>query len=598
MAFVYMELAATGLLLFDRLAYIYRGDVSELGYWMVRVSNFMVFFLTLAVVHSLNLFISDLLHEEVGVEKLPRRLIVAEVLASIGWFLIILSQFTGFYYVFDDQNRYQRGPGFLVCYIIPLLILGIHCSVVIQYYNRINPLMRLSLLLFTAIPIIASIIQVFSYGISLTNIATVGMSVVLYIFSIIEMNQTVERANRLEIEYLKEEKKNIQKLFEQTATAFATAINSKDQYTKGHSVRVADYSRRIAQIAGKDEKECEDIYYSALLHDVGKMGISDSIIKKDVGLTDEEYEILKEHPNIGGQILSPITDFPLLSVGAVYHHERYDGKGYPKGLKGEEIPEMARIISVADAYDAMTSKRSYRDPLPQSTVREELIKGSGTQLDPKFTNIMVNLIDQDVDYLMKEEDEDKNREKTDLSKLDQMHFDDYKEIVSDGLRLSSKITRIHFEVKPDKEFDAQTSIPTFILFDSYDGCVHKDDRSIRVLQYLEYAEIWVDGHVVSTAARNVKKTYSMMKDDKRLVTVGYDVIAVKYRDHVKVHVQSEQQDMDVVVALPDATKHAYLAITGEYCTIKDIRIENSEESIGEDYIGRIAEEISYIDRIE
>ncbi len=162
------------------------------------------------------------------------------------------------------------------------------------------------------------------------------------------------------------------------------------------------YSKEIAEAAGRSEDYCDEIYFSALLHDVGKIGIQDTIINKEGRLTDEEFSMIKQHPGMGKQILSSIEQAPNLRTGANFHHERYDGKGYPEGLKGEEIPEMARIIAVADAYDAMTSKRSYRDTLPQSVVREELVKGRGKQFDPEFADIMIRLVDADAGYTMRE----------------------------------------------------------------------------------------------------------------------------------------------------------------------------------------------------
>ena len=162
------------------------------------------------------------------------------------------------------------------------------------------------------------------------------------------------------------------------------------------------YSQMIARNAGKSEEECEEIYFAALLHDVGKIGIADSIINKDGKLTEEEFAQIKLHPLYGSQILSRIQQSPSLYIGARNHHERYDGRGYPDGLKGEDIPEIARIIGVADAYDAMTSKRSYRDPMPQERVREELVRGTGTQFDPQFAQIMLHAIDMDKEYAMKD----------------------------------------------------------------------------------------------------------------------------------------------------------------------------------------------------
>ena len=212
------------------------------------------------------------------------------------------------------------------------------------------------------------------------------------------------------MEALKREQMSAQNLFEDTATALVNAIDAKDQYSRGHSLRVAEYSKLIAEELDKDAEDCERIYYAALLHDVGKIGISDAIINKSGRLTPEEYGVIKQHPVMGNQILSSIRDYPYISIGAHYHHERYDGKGYPDGLKGEEIPEIARIISVADAYDAMTSDRSYRTALPQAFVREEFVKGSGTQFDPNFAQVMIKLIDNDKDYLLREMTWDEDKE--------------------------------------------------------------------------------------------------------------------------------------------------------------------------------------------
>ena len=185
--------------------------------------------------------------------------------------------------------------------------------------------------------------------------------------------------------------------------ALAFAIDAKDQYTNGHSSRVAEYSKEIAARYGYDESEQNEIYIIGLLHDVGKIGIPDAIINKNAKLSDEEYDVIKKHPVIGTQILETIKEMPNLSNGARWHHERYDGTGYPDGLAGEDIPEVARIIAVADAYDAMTSHRSYRDTLPQNEVRAEIERCSGTQFDPKFADIMISIIDEDEEYQLREQ---------------------------------------------------------------------------------------------------------------------------------------------------------------------------------------------------
>ncbi len=182
----------------------------------------------------------------------------------------------------------------------------------------------------------------------------------------------------------------------------AGAIDAKDTYTNGHSTRVEEYSRKIAGRAGMSREFQNDIYIIGLLHDVGKIGIPDAIINKPAKLTEEEYSVIKKHPVLGAKILENIAEFPNLRTGARWHHERYDGKGYPDGISGKDIPLEARIIAVADAYDAMSSRRSYRDVLPQTKVYEEVKKGKGTQFDPVFAEIMMTMIEEDTDYRMRE----------------------------------------------------------------------------------------------------------------------------------------------------------------------------------------------------
>ena len=182
----------------------------------------------------------------------------------------------------------------------------------------------------------------------------------------------------------------------------AEAIDAKDTYTNGHSGRVAKYSMEIARRYGYSRKRQDEIYMMGLLHDVGKIGVPDAVINKPARLTDEEYAQIKTHPVMGDRILKNIRERPKLAVGARWHHERYDGKGYPDGLSGEDIPEEARIIAVADAYDAMTSRRSYRDILSQDIVKKEIQNGKGTQFDPAFADIMLAMMEEDKDYMLRE----------------------------------------------------------------------------------------------------------------------------------------------------------------------------------------------------
>ena len=186
--------------------------------------------------------------------------------------------------------------------------------------------------------------------------------------------------------------------------ALSYTIDAKDRYTSGHSQRVADYSLAIAKRMGKSEADQKIIYYAGLLHDVGKIRVSEEVINKAGKLTEEEFNQIRIHPVSGYHILKDIHEDIRIAYGAKYHHERYDGKGYPNALEGENIPEIARIIGVADAYDAMTSNRSYRDALPQEIVRSEIEKGKGKQFDARIADIMLQMIDEDTNYDMCQSD--------------------------------------------------------------------------------------------------------------------------------------------------------------------------------------------------
>lgn len=389
-----MEFSAMMLLIFDRYAYMYRGDASALGFYMVRISNGMVFFLSLLLPYLVTRYLANLYVNEAKLRRAPVQLLVSDVLFAVGVALVVVSQFTGLYYTFDAQNNYQRAPGYAVCYIIPLLIVLLQEWSIIQYRKHIKRHLAGSIIVCIALPTIASVLQIFVYGISLTNVTIVFVVIVFYTYALNFLSEAAERARQHELEFYKQAQKKEAALFEQTIGALANAIDAKDKYTRGHSTRVAQYSRRIAGKAGLPAKICEQVYFAALLHDVGKIGITNDILNKAGKLTEEEFGRIKEHPLVGDQILSNIKQAPFLSAGARWHHERYDGKGYPDGLAGTEIPEIARIIAVADAYDAMTSDRSYRKPLPPDAVRAELKKGMGTQFDPVFAGVMLCLMDQ------------------------------------------------------------------------------------------------------------------------------------------------------------------------------------------------------------
>ena len=224
--------------------------------------------------------------------------------------------------------------------------------------------------------------------------------------NLIELQNSLQQQVEDRTRELMEEKDNSEKLLIELTQALATTIDAKDKYTSGHSRRVAEYSKMLAASLGKNEKEQQEIYLFALLHDIGKIGVPDWIINKQDKLTEEEYAEIRKHPQIGYEILKSISIMPNLKTGVRWHHERLDGKGYPDGLAGDKIPEYAKIISIADAYDAMTSNRSYRSSLPQDQVRAEIEKHKGSQFDPIVADKMLEIIDADVDYQLREKTEE------------------------------------------------------------------------------------------------------------------------------------------------------------------------------------------------
>ncbi len=193
-----------------------------------------------------------------------------------------------------------------------------------------------------------------------------------------------------------------ERLTKEMMIALSHTVDAKDHYTNGHSERVAAYAAEIGRRLGKSPEEQRQLYEIGLLHDIGKIGIPEEIINKTEKLTDEEFAIIKGHTSIGCEILRGIKDMPELSFGARSHHEKYAGGGYPDGLKGDAIPEVARIICVADCYDAMTSTRTYSVPKSQDVVRAEILRCSGKQFDPVFAQIMIDMIDDDKDFIMNE----------------------------------------------------------------------------------------------------------------------------------------------------------------------------------------------------
>lgn len=586
---VTLELSTFFILIFEHQAYMYEGEPGTTAYVMVCLGNFVVFFLNTVLSFVFNLYVWTVLIEDAG-ENAPKRLKAAAVFAILSGVFLIINLFTGWIYSVDASNMYHRGALFIINYLFVFMGPILDLTVVVQYRKKISKKLVKSFLLFIIVPIAAGIIQAVKYGVSLISMSLAVVSIFLYTFAYEDINDKVVDAKDSEVEHLKINQSKIENLFEQTIKAFVNAIDARVDYAEGHSVRVADYAYMLAQMNGKSEEECKDIYQAALLHDVGKIGIPDEILKKDSDLTEEEVDTMRQEPLIGERILSGISGYPGLLLGAKYHMERYDGSGFPVGLKGNEIPEAARIIAIAECYDSMTTRNSYREPLPQSVVREEFIKESGYKYDPLYTGIMLQLIDSDVDYQMKEETEN-----VDTIFKNEFSCDEFRSAISYGIRIRPEKKIIAFSATPINE-DEPFSSPAIIVFDSMDERVHDMDKAIKDTRYVEFGEVWFDGHFVCSGARNIK-LISLEKIEQDEDETYFMEIA-RNRDHVQLKLEGKGYRSEVVLALPDSSKYAYIGLTGENCHISSIEVEKTNKRVPEDEIPRIAEEINYINRLE
>ena len=591
-----LELVALLLLYFDRLTYLYGGVLSRTGYVMVRLSNFIVFFMTSAIVFVFNRYVIDLLKDEGGMKAIPTRLKVSGALAVTGMVLAVIAHYTGLYYTFDEFNHYQRAAGFAIAYIAPVVASMVQLSVIYRYRKLFGGWIYISLVLFISAPVVASFIQMMLPGISFANIVIVVAAMFLYIFAYLDINEEIEKAHRVEIEGLEHEKTSIRRLFDQTVKSFVNALDGRYVHTQGHSQRVAEYARRIAELDGKNKDECTEVYYAALLHDVGRVWIPDDLVKNLHGLSGDDLERVRKMPVIGSQILSGIEDMPGLDVGAHYHCERYDGKGYPDGLAGEEIPESARIIAAADAYDLMATETDLTPPMPHEIIRERFVAESGQQFDPKYARIILSLMDSS--------DMDPVRDADAVSTLweNEYYCDEYRERVTSGILVADEPVRIHMQSETYGEHEK--GAPSLILFDSFDQRVHDVPAEIEAYRYTEFGEIWFDGHFVSTSARNmtaVTPDEAAGKEGGYTEQIGpgeYEITAYRQKDHLKLDIRTESGIFEFITALPDTSLYAYIGLTGEHCHVYDITIEKLDVSANEADIPRIAEPVSYIDRLE
>ena len=260
--------------------------------------------------------------------------------------------------------------------------------------------------------------------------------------------------------------------------SIASIIDARDGYTGGHSKRVASCAIEIAKKMGLSDEDVYNMGYVGLLHDIGKIGIPDAVLNKPGKLTNEEYDLIKTHTTIGYEILEGLYFIPHVQEVALYHHERYDGKGYPKVLKGEEIPLFARIIGVADAYDAMSTNRIYRKHMEYEQIVEEFKKGKGTQFDPEIADVFLNMLEngftntkelnlydhqEEMESLIQNNLKDVNKEVSIENQIPELSkILEYVEAIAHKMDEKPLLVYIGYEYNPDSKSNRDTNEMDFL----------------------------------------------------------------------------------------------------------------------------------------
>lgn len=379
---------------------------------------------------------------------------------------------------------------------------------------------------------------------------------------------------------IEKQREQINQLALQSILTIAHTVDTKDRYANKHSVRVALYCREIAKRMGYEEKQIEDLYYIALLHDIGKIAVEDSILNKASELTEKEYEAVKKHTVIGAQILQNTKFIPGVADAVRYHHEWYDGSGY-SGIRGEDIPEAARIIAVAGAYETMTADRAYRTRLPKDRVMEELILGRGTQFDPYIVDVFLELLEEglsiDENSVYNEINED--GEITEAGVLLRQVFTEsvhetQSELAKDSL--TGFLKRKYFEEKIDNYLLQPNSRGTFFMMDLdnfkmvndtyghvagdeliqiFAGVIRANTRENDFVCRIggdEFAIFFPEmdkDHVISQRAENIIKMFSERKEEE-----GYGICSVSIGIMTKYNGSGE---MDCAMLYENADKAMY-----------------------------------------
>lgn len=344
-------------------------------------------------------------------------------------------------------------------------------------------------------------------------------------------------------EIIKNQKQQIQRFSLQSMLTIAEMIDAKDRYAKGHSVRVALYAREIALHLGWNEKEIEDLYYTALLHDIGKIAVDESILNKAAELTPEEFEQVKRHTSVGSEMVRNAARIPKAEDAVRYHHEWYDGSGYV-GVAGEKIPIAARIIAIADAYEAMTSDRAFRKHLEREEAKEELLKGRGTQFDPALVDIFLTLLDGGLSIEKESEELISGRisdvaDPSDL--LRQVYSETVQEAQSERERdsLTGFLNRRYFEEKINVALHPAKMSGTFFMMDL--------DEFKNVNDFYGHAK---GDQMILAFADVIRKN---TRDNDYVCRIGGDEFAVFFPEMTRERVIKERAE-DIIRSFADKRK--------------------------------------------
>lgn len=341
-------------------------------------------------------------------DALSRALLQLDRLVLLAYALLLVSNaWTGIIYTAVDSS-YQFGPAHLIVYAMPGYYLLHGFARVLRTRSAYTPKEMLCNLGFVFMMSCGMVLQAFFFPDVLLTVFNTSLGILMLLFGLETKDYPKLMSALEELEYLhknlereverqtalaRQRELQVEQMSLDTVHALALSIDAKDEYTRGHSTRVAQYSRQLARALGWVPQHVEQLSNAALLHDIGKIGVPDSILKKPGALDEDEYAIIKNHTLWGADILKNVSNIPDARVVARSHHERWDGAGYPDGLAGTQIPLCARIVAIADAYDAMSSARVYRQPLTREDIRRELLEGRGTQFDPELLDAFLPLFD-------------------------------------------------------------------------------------------------------------------------------------------------------------------------------------------------------------